>query len=115
MRGKYVGGFVALLGAVFIASTVHAALNGMQRLASGLNFPTYGTFAPGDNTHMFITEKTGTIKVLDLKTNTVSPSSFLFVADTDAANEGGLMGMTFHPGYNDPTSPGYHKFYVYVT
>src|SRR3954451_17941736 len=43
------------------------------RVASGLNQPLYVTADPRDPSRLFIVEKTGTIKFLDLNTNTVLP------------------------------------------
>jgi len=93
----------------------NGAISGTTRIASGLNAPTFGTFAPGDNKHMFVVEKGGTIKVVDVTTKTVLSTNFLTIPDTDSAGEGGLSGLAFHPGYNQPSSPGFGKFYVYVT
>ena len=84
-------------------------------MASGLLNPVFATFAPGDSNHLFVVQKGGVIKVLDLTTNTVLATPFLAIPDTDQANEGGLLGLAFDPNYANPGTTGYKKFYTYVT
>jgi len=62
-----------------------------------------------------VLEQGGNIKVVDLNAKTVLATPFLHIGDTDAANEGGLLGLAFHPNYNSPGQTGYGQFYVYVT
>jgi hypothetical protein len=87
-----------------------ADLAGLTRVASGLTQPLFVTHAPGDADRLFIVEKTGAIKILNRTTGTVNATNFLTVGGTDAAGEGGVLGLAFHPDY---ASNG--KFYVYVT
>ncbi len=60
-------------------------------------------------------EKGGNIKVVDLVSKTVLSTLFLNIPDTDAANEGGLVGLAFNPDYNKVGTAGFGKFYTYVT
>jgi glucose/arabinose dehydrogenase len=87
-----------------------AAIAGLQRVASGLNSPTFATHAPGDRTRLFIGERNGAIRILDLTTGQLEATPFLTIPNVDAAGEGGLLGMAFHPDY---AANG--KFYVNVT
>src|SRR3954469_4995000 len=96
-------------------ATSHAAISGTTRVASGLTAPTFATFAPGDPTHLFVLEKAGKIKVVDLASKTVLSTLFLNIPDTDPANEGGLVGLAFNPDYNKVGAAGFGKFYAYVT
>ena len=57
----------------------------------------------------------GAIRVVDLNTKSVLATPFLTIGDTDAANEGGFLGLAFHPNYANPGKTGYGQFYVYVT
>ncbi len=95
----------------FDALPANAEPVGLERVASGLDRPIFVTHAPGDHQRLFIVEKPGTIKILDLHTGTVNATPFLIVPDTDAnANEEGLLGLAFHPDY---ATNG--KFYINVT
>ncbi len=79
------------------------------RVASGLTQPLYVTAAPGDTSRLFIVEKTGTIKILDLSTGTVLATPFLTVP-VDPNGERGLLGLAFDPDYATNGA-----FYVYAT
>jgi glucose/arabinose dehydrogenase len=88
----------------------HAVITGLTRVASGLSGPMYVTAAPGDPTRLFIAERGGAIKILNLTTGAVEPTPFLSIPSVDQAGEGGLLGLAFHPDYQTN-----HKFYVNVT
>jgi len=85
------------------------------RVAGNLDHVVFATHAPGDYTRLFIVEKQGRIKVLNLKTGVVNATLFL---DIDAIvgggfttiDERGLLGLAFHPDYQ---SNGF--FYVNYT
>ena len=81
------------------------------RVASGLNQPVFAGAPAGDPGRLFIVEKTGLIKVLDLNTGQVLATPFLDVSSqilTDG--ERGLLGLAF-----DPRFATNHRFYVYYT
>ena len=83
------------------------------RIATGLTFPTYVTHAPGDTSRLFITQKTGAIRIFDLNTNTLLPTPFLSITvagGTSESDERGLLGLAFDPDY---ATNG--QFYVYYT
>ncbi len=49
---------------------------------------------------LFVIEKTGQIKILDLGSNQVMATPFLnLTSQISSAGEGGLLGLAFHPGY----------------
>ena len=104
--------FASLLGLIVlgISTSVEAQITGLQRVASGLTNPMFVTHAPGRPNELFIAERGGAIKILNLSTGAVSATPFLTIPSVDAAGEGGLLGLTFHPDY---ASNG--KFYVNVT
>jgi glucose/arabinose dehydrogenase len=113
-RAAHIGCAVTLLWSATI-QTAEAAIAGTSRVATGLTRPVFATYAPGDNSHLFVLEEGGKIKVVDLPTKTVLATPFLTISDTDSANEGGLLGLAFDPNYANPNTTGFGKFYTYVT
>jgi uncharacterized repeat protein (TIGR03806 family) len=78
-----------------------------------LNFssPLFLTFAPGDNTRIFVVEQQGTIQVFSSNPATSTKKTFLNITSkVDAGGEMGLLGLAFDPSYG---SNGY--FYVYYS
>ncbi|MCP4246898.1 MAG: hypothetical protein GY778_07600 [bacterium] len=85
------------------------------RVASGLNRPIFATAAPGDFDRLFIVEKRGVIKILNLDTGVVNGTAFLnidalILGGNSNNDERGLLGMAFHPDYGTNGA-----FYVYYT
>src|SRR5215470_11752515 len=70
------------------------------RVATGLSQPLFATAPPGDTSRLFLVEKTGQIKILDLATGQVLATPFLDVSSqilTDG--ERGLLGLAFDPDF----------------
>ena len=82
----------------------------LERVAVGLNEPLFATSAPGDPNTLYIAEKTGTIRTLDLTTSTLSPTPFMTATSISTGIERGLLGLAFHPDFQNN---GY--FYINVT
>jgi glucose/arabinose dehydrogenase len=86
-----------------IAATAAAAVPPMDtvEVGSGFSMPTFATGAPGDTTHLYVTEKgsgtTASIKVLDLGTHSVT--NFLTLSNVSTSGEGGILGLAFDPNY----------------
>ena len=94
----------------FDPNAAYASANiAATRVASGLNQPLFVAAPPGDTGRLFIVEKTGAIKILDLNTGSVLGTPFLSVP-VDFAGERGLLGLAFDPNY---ASNGF--FYIYRT
>ncbi len=85
----------------------------LEPITSGLHAPNDLT-SVGDG-RLFVDEQTGTIRIL--KAGALLPTPFLDLSARliGTGDERGLLGFTFHPGYNDPKSPGYGKFYTFTS
>jgi len=68
-----------LIISLFFSATAVAAISGTTRVASGLTSPTFATFRPGDPNHLFVLQKGGVIKVVDLTTKSVLATPFLTI------------------------------------
>lgn len=109
---------VATLAAMSLGSSAFAGgipAVATKRIATGLNYPTFVTHAPGDTSRLFVLEKRGIIKIIDLATNTVLATPFLNIdpivtGGASTNDEQGLLGLAFHPDYD---TNGY--FFVYYT
>lgn len=93
-----------------IADSATAAIAGLERVATGLSSPIYATHAPGDRDRLFIVQRGGAIRILNLTTGQLEATPFLSIPSVDTAGEGGLLGLAFHPDYANNG-----KFYVNVT
>lgn len=103
-------GFLGALLLLTARQAAHAAITGLQRVATGLSNPMFVTHAPGDRSRLFIGQRNGTIRILNLTTGALEATPFLSIPSVDQAGEGGLLGMAFHPDYANNG-----KFYVNVT
>ena len=91
----------------------------LDPIATGMAAPNYAISPPGDTTRLFVVEQNGLLRViqngnllptpaLDIQSR-VSPP----LVTTSANDERGFLGLTFHPGFNDPASPGFRTLYTY--
>lgn len=74
------------------------------RVAENLTRPVYAASPPGDTSRLFILEKAGRIRILDLDTNTLEPGVFLNIVGlvtggTSNNDERGLLGLAFDPDF----------------
>ncbi len=71
------------------------------RVAGGFNAPLFVTAPPRDGSRLFVVERGGLIRIIDLATGTVKPTPFLDLSDVVAlSGEEGLLGLAFDPNYN---------------
>jgi glucose/arabinose dehydrogenase len=91
-------------------------------LASGagpLAAPDYAIAPPGDASRVFVVEQNGLLRLM--KNGQIQPGSALDIttrvqpplAAGNANDERGFLGLAFHPGFNDPLSPGFRTLYTY--
>lgn len=94
---------------------------GLNPIVTGMSAPDYAISAPGDTSRMFVLEQNGLMKVLqngallptpalDLQSRVQPP-----LVATNANDERGLLGLAFHPGFNNPVSPGFRTLYTYTS
>ena len=85
----------------------------LQTIASGLTAPNDLT-SVGDG-RLFVNQQDGLIRIV--KNNALLATPFLDLSARliSSTGERGLLGLAFHPGYTDPSSPGFRKFYTYTS
>src|SRR3954454_454434 len=100
---------------------------GLQSIATGLGAPLYGINPPGDASRLFVLDQKGVIDVIQngslLPTPALDVQSRVQIAPTgngplnpaSANDERGLLGLAFHPGFNNPASVGFHTLYTYTS
>jgi Ca2+-binding RTX toxin-like protein len=70
------------------------------RVAAGLSEPVFVGAPPGDYGRLFIVEKSGLIKILDLASGQILATPFLSVTGEIATvSESGLLGLAFDPDF----------------
>ena len=79
------------------------------RVGSGFSIPLFAGSPDGDVSRLFVVEKGGAIKIVDLATNQVSTTPFVTISDIRTGGEQGLLGLAFDPDF---ASNGF--FYVNV-
>ncbi len=95
----------------------------LQPVASGLSAPNYLTTAPQDRGRLFVVDQAGSVRLI--QNGQLSDTPFLNVSerlpqlgvrgtfDETDFDERGLLGLAFHPGFNDVNSAGHGKLYTY--
>ena len=96
--------------------------------ASSLQAPDYAISPPGETDRMFIVEQNGLLRLM--KNGQIQPGSSLDIHTRvqnaagggtgplnagNANDERGFLGLAFHPGFNNPTSPGFRTIYTYTS
>jgi len=88
-------------------------------IATNLAAPDYAISPPGDTNRLFVVEQNGLLRVI--QNGTLLPEAALDIQSrvqpplnaTNANDERGFLGLAFHPGYNNASSPGYRTLYTY--
>jgi glucose/arabinose dehydrogenase/plastocyanin len=72
----------------------------LVQVASGLQAPTNVAVPPDGSGRIFVTEQTGTIRIIN-PDGSVEPTPFLDLSSTTGSRQGeqGLLGLAFHPDY----------------
>jgi glucose/arabinose dehydrogenase len=90
----------------------------LQTVLTGITSPMQWLSANDGTGRMFLVEQTGKIKIF--KNGSLNATPFLDVTSRLVAlsanyDERGLLSMAFHPGFSNPSSPGYRKIYTYTS
>src|SRR6478735_8707297 len=137
MNRKWFGWTVGITFFVITHSTLLAQLNylpsipqgtiaiGLTPIATGLGAPLYGISPPGDTSRLFVLDQRGLIDVIQngamLPTPALDIQSRVQIAPVGTGplnpaspnDERGLLGLAFHPGFNDQSSVGFRTLYTY--
>ncbi|MBK7403265.1 MAG: PQQ-dependent sugar dehydrogenase [Phycisphaerales bacterium] len=96
---------------------------GLEQVATGLAAPNAMTSARDGTGRLFVVDQSGQVRLL--KGGQLQATPFLDMSsslvdlgvfgshDENDYDERGLLGIAFHPGFSDPRSAGYGKFYTY--
>ena len=96
------GGLLA--GCLCVSTFAGAIAIDTKLIMGGLNYPVWVGAAPGDTSRLFVIEKQGKIRIIDMSgaAPALLPTAFLDVdalASGSTSSEQGLLGMAFHPNY----------------
>lgn len=91
----------------------------LSPVATGMAAPDYAISPPGDTDRLFVVEQNGLLRIihngtlldgaaLDIRSRVSPPLN-----PASPNDERGFLGLAFHPGFNDPASPGYSTLYTY--
>ena len=96
----------------------------LKTVASGLVAPNYLTHAGDGTNRLFVVDQIGTVRVienggllpmpfLDISFANPDPIVGRVVEPRPGFDERGLLGMAFHPDFDNQAEPGFGKFYTY--
>ncbi len=87
--------------------------------------PMHMTPAGDQSGRLFIVDQPGQIRIIDNGvllaqpfldiSNRLVPLGIIGIFNENDYDERGLLGMAFHPQYDNPSSPGYGKIYTYTS
>ena len=91
----------------------------LQLVATNLAAPDYAYSPPGDTNRLFVVEQNGLLWIV--QNGVLQPTPALNITNrvqpplvpTNPNDERGFLGLAFHPGFNNPVSPGYRTLYTY--
>ncbi|MBL9163021.1 MAG: PQQ-dependent sugar dehydrogenase [Planctomycetaceae bacterium] len=91
----------------------------LEPVATGMSAPDYAISPPSDSARLFVVEQKGLLRIIE--NGVLQPGAALDISARvsppfnagNANDERGLLGLAFHPGFNDPASVGYRTLYTY--
>jgi len=92
---------LSALGALCASAGAQTPLT-TELVSGGFSRPVFAIPAPGQPDRLYVGEQhSGRIRILDLTTNTILATPFLDLPPVATGNEQGLLGLAFHPDYED--------------
>jgi glucose/arabinose dehydrogenase len=83
----------------------------LEQIVEGLQMPLYATSAPGQKNRLYVLEKAGKIRIVDLTSKQILKADFLDIqAKVSTLSERGLLGLDFAPDY-----PESGVFYIHYS
>lgn len=120
---KKLGKILGCLALAWLAKTSSAQLPSIptgpvsievQAVATGLSSPIDMVSADDGTGRLFIIEQAGRIRIF--RNGAVNATPFLnMTTQIKAGGEEGFLGLSFHPGFSDSSSPGFRRLYTYAT
>lgn len=98
---------------VITAFAVGGTPSGVQavRVAAGLANPMAAIAAPDGSGRLFIVERAGLVKTMDIATGTIAAAPMLdLVGEIPTTGERGLLGLAFHPDFAEN-----QRFFVFLS
>ncbi len=88
-------------------------------VATGLAAPDYAISPPGDTNRLFVVEQNGLLRII--QNGVLLPGAALDISNLISTSlnpaspndERGFLGLAFHPGFNNPASPGHQTLYTF--
>lgn len=88
-------------------------------IATGMAAPDYAISPPGDTNRLFVVEQNGLLRII--RNGSLLPGSALDISGLISTtlnpaspnDERGFLGLAFHPGFNNPASPGFKTLYTF--
>ena len=88
-------------------------------VATNMAAPDYAISPPGDTHRLFVVEQNGLLRII--QDGTLLPDAALNITNrvqpplnaSNPTDERGFLGLAFHPGFNNPASPGYQTLYTH--
>jgi glucose/arabinose dehydrogenase len=90
----------------------------LQEIATGLTAPNHLVPSSDGTGRLFVANQDGLINIIQggtLHSEPLLNASGRLVPLMPNFDERGLLGLALHPGFADPTSPGYRKLYTYTS
>lgn len=90
----------------------------LQTVLTGVTAPLQFISANDGTGRMFLLEQTGKIKIFNngsLNSTPFLDLSSRLIALSPSYDERGFLSVAFHPGFANPSSPGYRKIYTYTS